>query len=370
MKKARLWLILSLVVVLIGTTMVFKNLAAGTSAPSAADSALMAPLEIARVDLIEVREGPLARTVSVSGLLQPLRQTLLTAELEGRIEAVLVRAGDKVSQGQVLARMDPQDLNSRIAESRANVAAARAQADLAERTQRRNEELQAKNFISANSLDSSRSGLDSARENLRAREAQLALALQALPKATIRSPLKGVVAERVIEVGQHVGMNARLFSVVDLSELEFAAKLPVSEIGAIKVGQTVSLSVEGAAEPVVGRIERISPVAEDASRMIPVFIRVSNRDEKLKGGMVVRGRIAVAGREKALAVSDQTLRDDNGKPWALVLVGDRLERRSLELGIRDETNAQVEVRSGLHAGERVLLARVSVNDLSRKFVVR
>ena len=259
---------------------------------------------------------------------------------------------------------------ARIAESRANVAAARAQLDLAERTQQRNEELQAKNFISANSLDNSRGALASARENFRAREAQLTLTVQALPKATIRAPLKGVVSERSIEVGQHVGANARLFAVVDLTELEFAAKLPMSEIGAIQIGQAVTLTVEGVSEPVVGRIERISPVAEDASRMIPVFIRVANRSEALKGGMVARGEIVVAGREKALSISDQALRDDNGKPWALVRVGDRLERRMLELGIREERSGQVEVRAGLRAGEQVLLARVPMLDLSRKLVVR
>lgn len=369
--KPRYWVIVSIAVVAVAAFVAVKSKQAAT-APAAPATASSAPvtMEIASVDLIKVSEGPLARTVAVSGLLQPLRQTLLTAELEGRIEEITVRSGDKVAQGQLLARMDPQDLNSRIAESRANVAAARAQLDLAERTQQRNEELQAKNFISANSLDSSRSTLDSARENLRAREAQLALALQALPKATIRSPLKGVVSDRAIEVGQHVGVNARLFSVVDLAELEFAAKLPVSEIAAIKVGQTVSLSVEGVSEPVEGRIERISPVAEDASRMIPVFIRVANRNEALKGGMVARGQIVVAGRDKALAISDQALRDDNGKPWVLVLVGDRLERRTLELGIRDETSGQVEVRTGLKAGDQVLLARVPMNDLSRKLVVR
>jgi RND family efflux transporter MFP subunit len=366
--KPRYWIAAALAGLAVAAVVIVKSRPAAP-APGVRHAAPTV-VEVARVDLIPVKEGPLARTVSVAGLLVPLRQTLLTAEVEGRIAEITVRPGDKVTQGQVLARMDPQDINSRIAESRANVAAARAQLDLAERTQQRNEELQAKNFISANSLDSSRSALASARENFRAREAQLSLVLQALPKATIRAPLRGVVSDRAIEVGQHVGANARLFSIVDLTELEFAAKLPVSEIGAIQIGQTVTLRVEGVSAPVEGRIERISPVAEDASRMIPVFIRVANRSEALKGGMVARGQIAVAGRDKTLSISDQALRDDQGKPWALVRVGDRLERRALELGIRDEDSGQVEVRAGLRAGEQVLLARIPAPELSRTLVVR
>lgn len=366
--KPRYWIAAALAGLAVAAVVIVKSRPAAPT--PAASGAAPTVVEVAHVDLIPVKEGPLARTVSVAGLLVPLRQTLLTAELDGRVAEITVRAGDKVTQGQVLARMDPEDINSRIAESRANVAAARAQLDLAERTQQRNEELQAKNFISANSLDGSRSALASARENLRAREAQLSLVLQALPKATVRAPLKGVVSDRSIEVGQHIGTNARLFSIVDLTELEFAAKLPMSEIGAVKIGQSVSLSVEGLSAPVTGRIERISPIAEDASRMIPVFIRVANPGETLKGGMVARGQIVVAGQDKALSISDQALRDDQGKPWALVQVGDRLERRALELGIRDENSGQVEVRAGLRAGEQVLLARVPAPDLSRTLVVR
>jgi len=365
--KSRYWIIpiLVLLVVVAGVAIKRQRSAAAVPPPVA----VQAPLEIVQVDLVKVNEGPLARTVAVSGLLQALRQTLLTAEVEGRIDEITVRTGDKVSPGQLLAHMNPEDLNSHIAESRANLAAARAQLDLAERTQQRNEELKEKNFISANSLDSSKSSLDSARESLRAREAQLALAVQALPKATVRSPIKGIVAERAIEVGQHVGVNARLFSVVDLSELEFAAKLPANEIGAISVGQVVSLDVEGVAEPVEGRIERISPIAEDASRMIPLFVLVPNANEKLKSGMVGRGKIVVAGSQKTLFISDQALRDDNGRPWVLAVVGQQLQKRVVETGIRDESSGMIEIRSGLAVGEQVLLARVQMSDLTRKVVV-
>lgn len=368
MKPKHWGILFGVVVLLVGIVIAIKHNKASTPAPT--QSATPQTTELAKVDLVPVIAGPLQRTVAVSGLLQPLRQTILTAELEGRIDDVQVRAGDAVTKGQVLARMNIDDLASRVAESRANLAAARAQLDLAERTQKRNEELMAKNFISANSLDSSRSSLDAAREGLRAREAQLALTEQALPKAIVRAPLKGVVAERSVEVGQHVGVNARLFSVVDLTELEFAAKVPVSDIGAITVGQTVSLTVEGKPKLVSGKIERISPVADDASRMIPLYIRVANPDESLKGGMVVRGNIVTAGRTNTLSISDQALRDDNGKPWVICIRGTHLERRNVELGIRDEVSGRVEILKGLAAGEQVILARVALPNLATPVSIR
>lgn len=318
-----------------------------------------APLEIAVVDVATVRSGRVTRSVQLSGLMQPVRQSLLTAEVEGRVEEVMVRAGERVAAGQVLARMDTRDLGNRLAQQRANLAASRAQLELAQKNFDRNQELLARNFISATTVDNSRSTLEAARETLKANEALVALASQAQDKAVIRAPLAGVVAERSIEVGQHVGLNARLFSIVDLSKLEFAASVPVTQVAAISIGQEVTLAVEGMSGSVTGKVERISPVADQGSRMIPVFVGVANQDARLKGGMVAQGRIVIADSGATLLVSDQTIRHEQGADKALVVAAGKIEQRSLTLGLRDEENGLVEVRSGLKEGEQVLLARVA-----------
>lgn len=346
---------------LLGTGLALR---AQQPAPSAAVAPLSEmPLELAAVDVASVGEHGMAASLFLTGSLQTIRQSVLTAEVEARVDQVLVRAGERVAPGQLLGRMDARDLEIRLAEQRANLAASQAQLELAEKIQKRNEELLARNFVSATSVDNSRSTLDANREAVKAREAQLGLARQALDKAAIRSPIAGIVAERSVEPGQHVGLNTRLFSVVDLKELEFAANVPVGEVGAIRVGQAVSLTAEGFAEPFSGRVERIAPTAEAASRMIPVYVRVANPDERLKGGMVVQGRVRVAESAKALAVADQAVRRDGGKPYTLLLAGSpealRIERRELQLGLADESAGLVEVKAGLAAGDRVVLAGVS-----------
>lgn len=328
--------------------------------PARAEPAVAeAPLELAGADVATVGEGAVARTLRLSGTLQALRQSVLTAEIEGRIDAVEVRAGDPVSAGQLLGRMDTRELESRLAEQRANLAGSRAQLELAEKTQRRNEDLLARHFISANSVDTSRSSLDASREAVKARAAQLAQAQLALSKASIRSPLKGVVAERAVEPGQHVGLNAKLFVVVDLAEMEFTANVPVSQVAAIRVGQAVSLSVEGDAEPVSGRVERIAPSADPASRMIPVYVRLANPDGRFKGGMVVEGGVRVDAAAKAATLSEQAVRREGGATFVLLLSGDEVRRRDVILGLADDAAGVVEVKSGLAAGDKVLLARVA-----------
>lgn len=321
------------------------------------------PLELLPSDVATAGLADMSDTQLLSGTLQAIRQTVLTAEVDGRIDQVLVRAGEKVMAGQVLGYMDKHDLESSLAEKRANLAASYAQLELAEKVQKRNEELLAKKFISATSVDSSRATLEANHETVKAIQAQWTRARQALGKAAIRSSISGIIAERTVEPGQHVGVNARLFVVVDLKELEFAASVPVGEIGAIRVGQEVSLSAEGSSDVYAGRVERIAPIADPASRMIPIYVRVANPDERLKGGMVARGRIKIAESPKAIALSDQAIRREGDQAYVLALAGpvemQRVERRDLRLGVVDEVAGMVEVKSGLASGDKVLLSRIS-----------
>ncbi|MDQ8020251.1 MAG: efflux RND transporter periplasmic adaptor subunit [Moraxellaceae bacterium] len=351
----KLWIVLAVLLAIV-VVVAMRGRPGPATAPVAA-SAEAVP-EIAAVDLAIVSDKALSSSVPLTGLLKPVQQSLLTAEVEGRLQEVMVRAGQKVSKGQLLARMDTRDLESRVAEGRANVANARAQVDLADSTHRRNEQLLARNYISESGLDTSRSNLDAARQGLRAREAQLALLQQAQGKAVIRSPIAGVVAERQVEPGQHVGMNARLFAIVDLTVLEFEAKLPVTEVGAVRPGLNVTLNVDGLTDSFTGQVERISPVADEASRMIPLYIRVPNPQEVLKGGMVAQGRLALRESRKGLSLPVQAIRDEGGQTYVLAVVGDKLERREVQLGLEDVAGGQVEVKGAIAAGDRVVLASV------------
>lgn len=319
-----------------------------------------ATLELASADLAVARVEALARTLRLSGYLQPLAESVLTASVEGRIETVFVRPGEKVRAGQELARMDSRDLAARLAEAQANLAASRAQLDLAEKTQARNEELKAKNFISGTSLDTSKTQLTAQQEAARAAEARLALARQALEKSVIRAPQAGIVAERAVQPGQHVGLNARMFSVVDLSELEFAATVPVSQVGAIRIGQSVQLRAEGSEAEATGRVERIAPTADAATRMIPVYIRVKNPDGALKGGMSVQGEVQLAEQPQTLTLPREALRQTAGRTTVLVVANGKAEERAVETGLVDEASGRVEIRTGVQPGETVILARVAL----------
>jgi RND family efflux transporter MFP subunit len=348
-----------LVVLALGMIVVAWLLARPQAESTAAKTDVAAPLELDAADLAVARGESVAATLTLAGLLQPLAESVLTAEVEGRIDAVLARPGETVKAGQVLARMDTGDLEARLAEQRANLAASRVQLDLAEKAQRRNEGLRERNFISASGLDASRGTLDANREAVRAREAQLALARQALSKAVIRSPQAGIVAERAVQPGQHVAINTRLFSIVDLAELEFAASVPVGQVGAVRVGQNVSLVAEGADDaPASGRVERIAPAADAGTRMIPIYIRVANADGRLRGGMAARGYLRLGEVADAVTLPREALRGGAEMPTVLVIAQGRAEMRAVQVGLVDEVGGRMEIKSGVKAGETAILARV------------
>lgn len=333
-----------------------------TRSEATAPVAAVAALELDAADIAVAREEALAATLQVSGLLQPLAESVLTASVEGRVQDVLARPGQAVAAGQVLARMDTRDLEARLLEQQANLAAARAQFELAASTHRRNEELKTRNFISANSLDNSRGALDAAREALHAREAQLTLARQALGKAVIRAPLAGYIAERSVQPGQQVGLNARLLTIVNLAELEFAATVPVAQIASVQIGQNVAVRAEGSPRntaPLAGRVERIAPAADAATRMIPVYIRVANPQGLLKGGMSVRGEIGLGEVAGAVTLPLDALRDAGDAPRVLVVADGKVDSRPVRTGIVDAAGGRVEILSGVRAGETAILSRVT-----------
>lgn len=322
--------------------------------------------EIANADLVSAVSDRGDRSISVSGVLHPVRKTILTAEVEGRIDTINVRVGESVALGAVLARMDTKDYERRLVMERANMSAARTQFEAAERAYHRNEELVSRGFISQSSSDNTKSAFEVARETLNAREAQYTLVQQAKQKTTILAPLSGVVGELAVNPGQYVSLNTPLFTIIDLSELEFVAKVPPKAIGDIHIGQQVTLSIEGITASIPGRVDRIAPSADDESRMIPLFIRVENiAASQLRAGMTADGSILIPHSGSGVFISKQALRVDKDSPYLLVLKGDHFIRNNVTLGIRDDLHDLIEITSNLAPGDRALLAKITPPDSNR-----
>jgi membrane fusion protein, multidrug efflux system len=310
----------------------------------------------ADVALVETRE--LQRTLPLSGSLAPLLQSTVRSKVSGEVNKVLVREGDRVAGGQVIALVDTAELKARLDAQHASLEETRAKAVLAEKNRENNRQLLRQKFISQNAFDTVQSAHDVAAATVKSAEAQLRIAEKAMQDAVVRAPFAGLVARRMVNVGEKVGIDAPLFTVVDLTRMELEAPAPASEIPDVRVGQAAQFRVDGFGErQFEGHVERINPTAEAGSRSITLYVAVANRDGALKGGMFAKGQLILDKSKPATVVPAGALREEAGQAYVFTIENGKVERRPVTVGMREE--GLVEIRSGLAKGVAVVRTRMS-----------
>lgn len=288
------------------------------------------PVELAAVEVTRMKLRRLTDTVRLSGSVAPLNQTTMKSEVAARLVEVPVREGQPVRRGETLARFDTVELAARLNEKLSNLEGAKAQLVLAEKTRSKNLALRQKDIVAETSLDQAQSSFQFQQAQVAALSAQVELARKSLRDAVVVSPIDGIVAQRSVNPGDYLAVNAAMFVVVDLSRVEVEATAPADDVARLRPGQSVLLRVEGFGERnFPGRVARINPMTRAGSRAIPVYVDVDNADGALRGGMFANGEVVVAEAERAFAVPPVAVRHDERGDFVLVVTGDRLERREV-----------------------------------------
>ncbi|MCL6555707.1 MAG: efflux RND transporter periplasmic adaptor subunit [Burkholderiales bacterium] len=285
-----------------------------------------------RYEVEEVRRGRLEVTVSATGNLQPTNQVDVGSELSGIIDKVFVDVNDEVKRGQVLARLDTRRLEDQVARSRAALAAAEASVAQARATLQdaranlaRLEEvsrLSGGRVPSQAELETGRANVAKAEAALRSAEASVEQARATLhtdetnlAKASIRSPIDGVVLTRKVEPGQTVAASLQapvLFTLAeDLTRMELQVNVDEADVGQVKPGQKATFTVDawpGRKYPAV--IERVAYGSQVTEGVVyyPTTLRVNNDDLSLRPGMTATAEILTAVHEDVLLVPNAALR--------------------------------------------------------------
>lgn len=366
------WIALTAVVVIGGTAAFFVS--KNSSASSAEDAKKNAPpvtLEFVPNDIATVALQPLVRTSAISGTLSPLSQAIVKATVAGEVRKVLVREGQAVKQGEVLAELDTTDLRTRLDAAQAEQGERRAKLAIAERNRDTNQALLKQSFISQNAFDQLHSTYQGSEAAVRWSDAQVQLAQKALVDAVVRSPINGIVAKRMVNGGERVLPDAAMVTVVDLSRLELEATVPASDIASVSLGQTVRFKVDGFGERQFdGKVERINPVAEAGSRAIKLFVAVPNTNGLLRGGMFAQGQITLSQSAPVPVVPNTALFEEAGQSYVFTVEGGKLAKRALKLGARDDVSGLTEVSSGLNPGADVVRVRMGSLKVGAPAVVR
>ena len=371
-RRKLIWLALAVALVAAGTGafLVSKN----SSARSAEDAKKNAPpvtLEFTANDIATAGLQPLVRTSTISGTLAPLTQAVVKATVAGAVRRVLVREGQSVRQGELVAELDTTDLRTRLDAARADRAERRARLAIAERNRDTNQALLKQNFISQNAFEQLHSTFQANEAAVHWADAQVQLASKAIEDAQVRSPITGVVSKRAVNGGERVLPDAPIVTVVDLSRLELEASVPASDIASVSVGQAVQFRVDGFGERRFdGKVERINPMAETGSRSIKLFIAVPNTNGLLRGGMFAQGQITLSQSKPVIVVPGSAVFEEAGQTYVFTVGSGKLAKQAVTVGARDEASGMAEILSGLGQGADVVRVRMGGLKAGAPAVVR
>jgi len=321
------------------------------------------------VEVVKVAASEMTQSIDVVGSLSPKFQADVKAEYPGAITQIYVAEWVRVQKGTPLAQLDTRELGLVLQRSEAAVEAAKAnvaQAEVAQnRAQRENDrfiKLKEAGLVTQQNLDdagtekeAAAARVSAAKAQLRAAQGELHQMQTRLAKATIRSPLDGVVSQRNMNVGDLTGDRA-LFHIVDNRLLDLTVTVPSGETGSVKVGQPLTFSTDSIPGKVfTGKVAFINPAISEADRSVKIVAEVKNEPETLKAGLFVKGKIITGSRTGVLQVPRTALSTwDVAKQQAEVFVinGDKAQRKTITTGAL--SGEQVEVSSGLTAGELVV----------------
>ena len=262
-----------------------------------------------------VERGTVKSTVSATGTLNAERTVQVGTQVSGQIAAIHVDFNDRVSKGQLLARIDPTLQQQAVQDAQANLAKAQAQLELAKQEYDRNEQLYGAKIVTAAEWNVVQSNYAVAKANVQSAQISLQRARQNLAYTSIHAPIDGVVVERNVDVGQTVAASLsapQLFLIAnDLSQMEILASVDESDIGSIREGQPVTFTVQSFPNrEFTGTVKqvRLQSATTDNVVSYTAVVTVSNPEGRLLPGMTATVKFETAVAENVLTVPTAALR--------------------------------------------------------------
>ena len=298
----------------------------------------------------------LTETLSLTGTLDPRAQVTVVPELSARLERVLHNEGDRIARGELLAVLDDADFL--LARDRA-----KAMLDVADanRAHARAEKERADSLLKTGGITdkdhlSAQVAVQVAEASTAQARSELAIAERQISRTQIKAPISGRIAKRHADAGAIVSAGTPLYTIVDDEVFEFRSSVASGDFGKIKVGEHVTVTADALPGFVTeGEVNRIAPQVDTRSRSFEVIIRVPGRPQ-LVSGLFARALVHVRNVPGSITVPPSALLRDGSDPskaQTYVVVGDKVERRDVMVGV--EVPDAVQVTSGLKAGDVVVL---------------
>ncbi len=308
----------------------------GAKGPNAAGQTAAVP-----VSVTEVVPRNLARTVAVTGPVEPIRTVTVNAQTAGTVLSVLVEEGDRVHGGQLMAELDSRETAAQLERARAVLANAQAAFERQQRLQ--------KNDLSSDAeIESARSAFEIAQADVRLWSTRLAF-------CRVTAPISGVVTAKRVEKGAAVSSTSPMFSIADDSLLVVRVRVSELDVAHLHPGQSASMQLDAyPGQKFSGSIRRIFPSADAASRLVPVETVLGKLPQGViaRPGYLARVEFALNTRSGVLAVPAPAIGVTDSTSYVYVVRADTLSRRTVHTGLT--TSGWIEITSGLQSGDRVV----------------
>jgi RND family efflux transporter MFP subunit len=327
------------------------------------------------IELAAATRTPMAEVVTVVGNLEGAATVDVASKINGRLQDVQVRIGDRVSRGQQLAQVEDREILEQVRQAEASFEVGRAtirqrEADLkfAETNLDRTQNLFKRNLLPRQDMDdadarhqSAAAQLDLARAQFDQAKARLDELKITLSNAEIRSPVNGFVGKRLLDPGAFVSSNTAVVSVVDIGFVRLIANIVEKDLQRVRVGTAAEVEVDAfPGDTFRGRVARVAPVLDPATRTAQMEIEVPNGDFRLKPGMYARVRLTVATRPETLTVPVNALVDVDGRKGVFTVADGKVRTAKfnpVRTGIED--GQRVEILGGLDVGTSVVTTGAS-----------
>ena len=311
------------------------------------------------VKVMEIKPRDLPIVVEVAGRLTANREVNLALQVSGVVVSYSADVGDRVQAGQVLLELDPKDYELAVAEARANVSAAGARLEMAEKSHRRFEKLLPRQVIARETFEKTETELKAARADLARARANLDYAAERLEKTRLIAPFSGLLAARMVEVGQSVGlgqfMGQAAMTVVDLDPIRVKVFLAEKDFVHLDRDDPVRVVVEAYPDRVfAGLVDRMGVKADPATNTFGVEILIDNPQLLLKDGLTARVKITTNLVKNAILIPQSTVLYRENRQEVFVIAGNRAEIREIELG--RASGGLIRVVTGLKTGDRLAVS--------------
>lgn len=331
--------------------------------------------------LARAERHSIAETLEVTGSLVAREEDVVGVEVDGlRIVELLAEVGDRVEEGEVLARLDSTMLRTQLAQNTAMIAI--AQASVAQ-TKASMEEMQANEAEAADALKRTQTlnttgaispaqlltretqakvaaaKLTAAAENLRMAEAQEAFAEAQrgeielkIARTELKAPSAGIISHRAARLGAVAGTAGEpLFRLVRNGRIEFEAEVPETVLPRIELGQDVEVWLPGVSEPIIGHVRVVDPTVDRSSRLGRVSVALPPH-AAMRAGLFARGSITI-GKRQAITVPLSAVSFSKNGTYVQLATNNVVEMRNVQTGLKSGT--RVEIVDGLMEGQEVVV---------------